>query len=65
MPFVPQARIEPSHSIEELIKSRIREAKKGRLTFRVVCLRRLITLNSLKKDLNININIFYFIFLLD
>ena len=36
MPVVPQARVEPSHSIEELTKSRIREAKKGRLTFRVI-----------------------------
>ena len=47
MPVVPQAGIEPSHSIEKLTKSRIKEAKKGRLTFSVVCLRRLITLNSL------------------
>jgi hypothetical protein len=54
MSVVPHAGIEPSHSIEELTKSRIRETKKGRLTLRVVCLRRLITLNSLQKDLNIN-----------
>jgi hypothetical protein len=60
MPVVPQARIESSHSIEELTKSRIREDKKGRLTFRVVCLRRLITFRVV--FLNININIFYFLF---
>ena len=47
MSVVPHAGIEPSHSIEELTKSRIRETKKGRLTLRVVCLRRLIILNSL------------------
>ena len=36
MPVVPQAGVKPSHSIEELTKSRIRKAKKGRLTFGVV-----------------------------
>ena len=49
MLVVPQVGVEPSNSIEELTKSRIREAKKSRLTFRVVFLRRLITLNSLQK----------------
>ncbi len=36
MPIVSQAGVESSHSIEELTKSRIREAKKGRLTFGVI-----------------------------
>ena len=36
MPVVPQAGVESNHSIEELTNSKIREAKKGRLTFGVV-----------------------------
>ena len=36
MLVVPQVGVEPSHSNEELTNSRIREAKKGRLTFGVV-----------------------------